>query len=123
MLFRNPRAFAFTLIALGIGLLAYHGEQWYRLPKWSEAEIQQSADLNLAIESKRMGPHLQPEGEKLERLREIIIAEVRGEIQRERRELERWLGVGLVLLVFGIGQWIAGASLGKYKERGSRRAP
>ena len=107
MLFRNPRAFAFTLIAAGLGLLAYYGEQWYRLPEWSEAEIEQSVALNLAIDLQRMGPHLRPEGEKLQRLREMVRAEVESEIQRERENLERWLGLGLVLSVLGLGQFAA----------------
>jgi hypothetical protein len=107
MLFRNPKALAFLMFAVGIGLLGYFGEQWYRLPKWSEAEIEQSVELNLAIDLNRMGPHLRPTGEKLERLRGIIRAEVEGEIRREREQLERWMGAGLLLLVLGAGQWAA----------------
>lgn len=104
MLFRNPQAFAFVMIAIGIGLLGYYGEQWYRLPKWSEAEIEQSVELNLAIDLKRMGPLMQPTGEKLERLRGIVRGEVVGEISREREKLERWIGAGLLLVVVGLGQ-------------------
>lgn len=104
MLFRNPRALAFTLIAGGLGLIAYYGEQWYRLPVWSDAEIEQSVDLNLAIELQRMGPHLRPQGDKLERLRQIVRAEVEGDIRREREEIERWLGAGLLFTVLGLGQ-------------------
>ena len=104
MLFRNPQAFAFVMIAIGIGLIGYYGERWYRLPQWTEGEIEQSVELNLAIDLKRMGPLLQPTGEKLERLRGIIRAEVAGEIRRERETLERWMGAGLLLVVVGLGQ-------------------
>lgn len=104
MLFRNPQAFAVLMLAIGIGLIGYYGEQWYRLPKWTEAEIEQSVELNLAIDLNRMGAHLRPTGEKLERLRGIARAEVTGEIRRERETLERWLGAGLILLVLGAGQ-------------------
>lgn len=113
MLFRNPQLFAFVLIAAGLGLLSWYGEQWYRLPVWTEAETEQSVELNLAIELARMGPHLRPQGEKLELLRGMIRDDVRSEIQRERSELERWLGAGLLLLVFGLGQWLAAIGLKK----------
>lgn len=106
MLFRNPKALAFLMIAIGLGLLGYYGEQWYRLPQWTEAEIEQSVELNLAIDLNRMGPHLRPTGEKLERLREIVRSEVQGEIRREREGLERWIGAGLILLVLGAGQTV-----------------
>ena len=106
MLFRNPRAFAFVLIAIGTGLLAWYGPQWQRLPEWSDAEIEQSVELNLQLDLQRMGPHLTPSDEKLERLRDVIRAEVLGEIRREREELERWLGLGLLLGVLGLGQLV-----------------
>jgi peptidoglycan/xylan/chitin deacetylase (PgdA/CDA1 family) len=106
MLFRNPQALAFVLIALGTGLLAWYGPKWYELPEWSEAEIEQSVDLNLAIDLQRMGPHLQPTGERLERLRDMVRAEVQADIRREREVLERWLGGGLILTVLGLGQLV-----------------
>ena len=104
MLFRNPRVFAFVLLATGAGLCGYAGEKLYRLPQWSEAEIEQSVELNLQLDLRRLGPHLQPTGEKVEKLRQIVRAEVEGEINRERSELERWLGLGLLMLVLGAGQ-------------------
>jgi hypothetical protein len=104
MLFRNPRLFAFTLLAAGLGLCGYYGEQWYRLPQWNEAEIAQSTELNLQFDLQRMGPQLQPTGEKLEALRKIVRAEVEAEIRHDREQVERWLGLGLLLLVLGAGQ-------------------
>ena len=109
MLLRNPRAFAFLLAAIGIGLLAYYGEQRWRLPQWSEAEIEQSVELNLALELQRRGPHLQPTGERLEQLRATLRGEVEAEIRRERGEVERWIGLGLLLVVLGAGQWVGTA--------------
>lgn len=108
MLLRNPRAFAFLLAAIGIGLAAYYGERLRSLPAWTEAEIEQSVELNLQLELQRRGPHLAPSGERLERLRETLRAEVVAEIGRERAELERWLGLGLLMIVLGAGQWLAG---------------
>ena len=107
MLFRNPQAFAAILMIAGTSLLVYFGEQWYRLPPWSEAEIEQSVELNLAMDLQRLGPHLRPTGEKLERLRQLVRGEVEGQINRERHDLERWIGAGLLLAVLGLGQWAA----------------
>jgi hypothetical protein len=107
MLLRNPRAFAFVMAAIGLGLVAFYGEQLWRLPAWNEAEIAQSVELNLALELQRRGPHLQPVGERLEALRRMLRAEVESEIGRERATLQRRVGVGLLLLTFGAGQWLA----------------
>jgi hypothetical protein len=109
MLLRNPRAFAFVLAAIGIGVTGWYGEQRLRLPQWSEAEIEQSVELNLQLELQRRGPHLQPQGERLDALRRALRAEVESEIRRERDVLDRWVGAGLLLVVFGIAQWIGDA--------------
>lgn len=103
MLFRNPRLFGFLLIAIGLGLLGYYGEQRWRLPTWSEAEIEQSVELNLALDLRHRGPHLQPAGEKLEALRRAIRAEVEADIRLERENLESWMGVGAILCMLGAG--------------------
>ena len=103
---RKSRAFAFLMAAVGLGLVAYYGEQRWRLPQWSEAEIAQSVELNLAVELQRRGPHLQPAGERLEALRRTLRAEVEAEIRRDRQQLERWIGFGGLLVVFGLSQWL-----------------
>jgi len=106
MLFRNPRVFAFLLIATGVGLVGYYGEERWRQPAWSEAEIEQSVELNLVLELQRRGPHLQPAGERLEQLRGALRAEVQAEVRRDREKLERWIGVGALLCVLGTAYWL-----------------
>jgi hypothetical protein len=106
MLFRDPRALAFVLLAVGTGLLGWYGEAWYRLPAWSEAEVAQSVELNLALELKQRGPLLQPEGARLEQLRQTLRAEIQARIRRERLDVERWLAAGLTLTVLGLGAWL-----------------
>lgn len=105
---RNPRTFALVLAAIGLGIVLWYGEQRARLPQWTEAEIEQSVELNLQLELQRRGPHLQPQGERLDALRRTLRAEVEGEIRRERDGLDRWIGAGLLLVMFGAGQWLAG---------------
>ena len=116
MLLRNPRAFAFVLAAVGVGLVAWYGEQRWRLPAWSEAEVEQSVELNLALELQRRGPHLQPAGARLEQLRRDLRAEVEAEIRRERAEPERWIGLGLLLIVLAAGQGLAEFLRGRARQ-------
>ena len=109
MLLRNPRAFAFVLAAIGIGLVGWYGEQRWNLEPWSEAEIEQSVELNLTLELQRRGPHLQPTNERLAELRRTLRAEIEAEIRRDREKLERWIAVGLLLVVVGAGHWLGDA--------------
>lgn len=106
MLLRNPRLLAFLMIAIGTGLASWYGEQRWSMPPWSEAEIDQSVELNLALELQHRGPLLQPSGERLEQLRAMVRAEVEGQIKRERSDVERWIGLGLLLVVAGLAQWL-----------------
>ena len=101
MLLRNPRAFSVLLIAAGIGLMAWYGEARWRYPVWSEAQIEEEAQLRLAVELHRRGPHLRPDGERLDMLHRTVRAEVEAEIRRGRQPLERWIGVGALLCVLG----------------------
>ena len=103
---RDPRAIPFLMIAAGLGLALYFGEQWRELPNWNEVEIRQSAELNLALDLQRMGPLLQPAGARLQELRARERAEVEGEIRRDREKVQRWVGAGLLLMVFGTGQYL-----------------
>lgn len=109
MLFRNPRLFAFVLMAVGVGLLGYFGEQRWRLPEWSEADIEESVELKLAMELHRRGPHLQPTGERLNDLYATVRAETEATIRRERYDIERWIGLGALLCVLGAGRWLVAA--------------
>ncbi|HUS25251.1 MAG TPA: hypothetical protein VM369_09895 [Candidatus Binatia bacterium] len=106
MLFRNPRVFAFVLLATGLGLAGWYGEEWLRLPEWSEAEIAQSTELNLQLDLQRMGAQLAPTGERLDELRRIVRAEVEAEVRHDRETVARWLGLGLLLAVLGLGQLV-----------------
>lgn len=100
------------LIALGLGLCGYYGLEWTRLPQYNESDIAASIEFNLALDLQRRGPHLHPDAEKLEQLRETVRAEVEGEISREREKVQRRFGLGLIALVVGVGHLVAARMIG-----------
>lgn len=103
---RNPRFLGLGLFFAGLGVAGWYAMEWYELPTYSEQEIEQSVELNLALDLARMGPHLKPEGEKLERLRAQVREEVEAELNRERKNAERWIGFGLLATILGLGQFL-----------------
>ncbi|MES0874615.1 hypothetical protein [Sinimarinibacterium thermocellulolyticum] len=103
------RSLTALLLSIGLGLTIYYGHEWWRLPEYSDADIDASVELNLHMELQRRGPHLQPDAENLERLRRLIRAEVQAEIRRERETIQRRFGIGLIALVLGLGQYAAGS--------------
>lgn len=82
----------------------YFGYGWWQLPVYSEAEIEQSVDLNLAMDLQHRGPALAHDTATVERLRQQLADEVRGEIRRERQEQLRGFAAGLIALVLSVGQ-------------------
>ena len=101
---RNPMITPFLLFAVGLGLVAWYGAEWYELPRYGEADINASVEANLAIDLGRLGRT--PEAAQLERLRAQIRAEVEADIRKERSESERGLGVGLLCLVLALGHTV-----------------
>ena len=101
------------LLALGLGLCGYYGMEWWQLPEYSEADIAASVELNLALELQQRGPHLKPNPERLEQLRETLRAEVEGEIRREREKVQLRFGIGLIALVLGAGHLASARLIGR----------
>ncbi|MDM4769997.1 hypothetical protein [Solimonas sp. SE-A11] len=101
----RPRLHALPIIAvtLGLGLGAYHGERWYKLPRYTEQDLQASVELNLAMDLERRGPTLQPSVEDRERLRNQIRQEIDADIARERREVKQGFAGAMLMLLFGGG--------------------
>jgi hypothetical protein len=119
LLFRNPRALPTLLIVGGLGLVGYYGLAWYQAPAYTKADIEASTELNLALDLARMGPQLRPQGEKLEKLRAIVRAEVQGDLEREVRSAQQGFAIGLIAMVFGLGNLVFVA----LSARLSRSAP
>lgn len=101
----KPRLHTLPIIAaaLGLGLGAYYGELWWRLPQYSEQDLQASVELNLAMDLERRGPQLQPSPEDRERLRQQIRQEIDADIARERREAQQGFASAMLMLLFGGG--------------------
>lgn len=101
----RPRLQALPVVAaaVGLGLSAYYGEQWYRLPSYSEQDLQASTELNLALDLERRGPTLQLSEQDRDRLRGQIRQEVEADIARERKEVQQGFIGALLMLLFGGG--------------------
>ena len=87
--------------ALGLGLSAYYGEQWYRLPQYSEEDLSASVELNLAMDLERRPADQQPSPEEGERLRQQIRVEIDADISRERKAVHQGLATAALMLLFG----------------------
>lgn len=103
---RDPRFLAFFMIAGGLGLAGWYGLELWQLPERTPARTDQIVELRMASELQHMGPLLAPQGAKLEQLHRMIRAEVEAEGRIARQTPERWIGIGLVLAVFGAGSFV-----------------
>ena len=98
--------FPAALFAAGLGLTMYFGYGWWQLPSYSDAEIEQSVELNLAMDMQHRGPTLARDAATVDRLRQQVGDEVRGDIRRERQEQLRGFAAGLIALVLSLGQLV-----------------
>lgn len=100
---RNPMLMPFIFLALGVGLIGWYGLSWYELPQYNESDIAASIEANLAVDLSRRGPNLQPDAKGLERMRAQIRDELTADIDRERADAERGIGIGLFCIVIALG--------------------
>jgi Flp pilus assembly protein TadB len=108
--------FAFVLAAAGVGLCGYAALLWHELPRYSEQDLQASAELNLALDLARSETRQPLTMEQLDERRKQVRAEIDQSLAAERARVERWLAAGLALLVVALGQFVAGRL--NYKETG-----
>lgn len=92
------------LLGLGVGLCGYYGQAWWELPRYTDADIEASVEINLQRDLHRLGPNLQPDATRLAQLRTRIRTEIEGELRRERERIQLRFGIGLLALVLGLGQ-------------------
>ncbi len=98
----KPRFGLFHIITvIGLSLCGYYGHALMNWPTLSDTELNESVEINLALDLNRRGPHLAPDEAGLERMREQIRDEIVGERAVAREKIERRFGVGLLLSVVG----------------------
>lgn len=104
---RTPPAGAVgaLLAAFGLGIALWHGWDWYHLPRWSPAEIEQSVELNLVLDLRRTGTTM-PDPAQADAMRARIREELEAEIAREQETPRGYTLAGLVIALFGLGQML-----------------
>lgn len=98
-----PGAVGGLIAAIGFGIAAWYGYEWYRVPHWTEAEIVGSVELNLALDLSRVPPDSVPR-ETQDRMRAHIRREVEAQIARESEGPRNWTFSGLLMGVLGLVQ-------------------
>lgn len=106
LLFRNARLFPAMLFCGGLGFAVHYGMQWRELPRYSEREIEQSTELNLALDLGQISAEQRPQGAALEAMKARVRAEVEIDLDQERKSAQERFAAGLVAMVFGLGQLV-----------------
>lgn len=99
-------AFPAALFLAGLGLTMYYGHALWKLPAYSESDLEQSVELNLAMDLRRAPPSTALAPAELDRRRALLREEIRTEIRRERKEAMQALAGGLGALVLALGQFV-----------------
>lgn len=106
-----PGAVGAAVAAIGLGVAAWYGWAWYQVPRWSEAELRASVELNLALDLSRL-PQGSVDTPTQERMRAQIRRELEAEIEKEVEEPRELTLAGLLMAFFGFVQmgvrsWLA----------------
>lgn len=94
------------MFAVGLGMAMYNGYAWWQLPQYSAEEIEQSVDLNLALDFQRRGTAPPTDEATVQQLRDGVRQELVATIDRERTEVKGYAGTGLILAAIGFAQMI-----------------
>lgn len=94
------------LFAFGLGAVFHYGHAWYRLPVYSPAELEQSVEINLALDLQSRDAAFNADSASIHQLRVRIHDELQAEIAGEQREVQRGVATGLILLAMGLGQML-----------------
>lgn len=90
----------------GLGMVFHYGHAWWQLPVYSPAEVEQSVEINLAIDLQRRGAAFAADPAQVERLRDEVRAEVSAAIAHDHSEAKGYVGVGLILAAIGLVQML-----------------
>jgi hypothetical protein len=109
----RPTALPIVFTVVGAMLCAHYGERWYRLEPLPPELLAQSVELNYALDLAREAPVTPPDAAEARRRKAAIADELRAEDERARREVAGPLGIGLLMLVFGLATAVASRLLGR----------
>jgi hypothetical protein len=112
-----PGAVGGLIAAIGLGIAAWYGYEWYRVPRWTEQEIVGSVELNLAMDLSRHPPDSVPR-ETQDRMRAQIRREVEAQIEHESETPRTWTYAGLLMGVLGLVQMALRIALARSSTRG-----
>lgn len=98
---RRP-PFGLGIAAVGFGLALWYGWDWAHLPRWTEADIEQSVELNLQLDLQR---HALP-AEAISEKRAQVRSELKAEIDRERETAGGAAAAGLIVGLLGLAQML-----------------
>lgn len=110
---RSPVGFPAALLAVALGISMYYGYAWYALPTYSEEEIDQSAEINVALDLRQSGKPLPTDAAEMARLRNSVRAEVVAEIEAEKKRAIGPFVAGIMGLLFALGQIVIYLRSGK----------
>jgi hypothetical protein len=111
-----PGAVGGLIAAIGFGIAAWYGYEWYRVPRWTEQEIVGSVELNLALDLSRVPPDSVPR-ETQDRMRAQIRRDVEAQIARESEKPRSWTLSGLLMGVLGLVQLALRTALSRSSRR------
>ena len=98
----------FFILSIGLGICLYYGMEWYELPTYTEAEVNQSTELNLQFDLQRLGPLSQPKNkDELELMRAKVRYEITSSIKEQSDKVHLRFSVGLIALIIGFGQLLS----------------
>jgi hypothetical protein len=107
LLLRNPRMIPAIMFSAGLAVAGYYGLAWYQMPQFSEQEIEQSTELNLALDLAQRSAQERPQGLQLEALKARVRADVENDIHSELKVAQVRFSLGLIAMVFGLSQLVS----------------
>lgn len=94
------------LFAFGFGMALYYGNQWYKLPEYSPADLEASIELNLALDLQRRPKANEMSAAEVSAQREKIRAEVTANVEKERDDIRKAFIYGVLMTAFALMQLI-----------------
>lgn len=95
-----------VLFLVGLGLSLHYGHAWWRLPAYSEADISQSVELNLAMDLQRERRELPLSETELAERRQQLREELQTLLATEKKQKQSGLTAGLLMLALSFSYFV-----------------